>query len=361
MNTSKYNKNDLGGVIALLKDAANAVCPTEYYLTAESFFVVGTEEQMPDKSGLSVESAAAKKLNTLLNRAHTVVAKQDGAILGLASMDGQGNIGLLYAVGNEYKRTVKLLIRALERRAEKKQVSDIFVVSRESALKIFKECGYLPSENAGKSLDGDGQTPLSKAIAEDVAPVEFLPQNARLITLDGRKPIVAEGTVYIFPLLFFGISCFFAAILLLIVLIAESGGKVEGYENLTLFIVIVGVMFGVSLAVFVADKVRLKILKKKILAGWITNGVITEFFSESHWKYRGSGNSGEASRYVIVYLTYVFYDGNMNLRTVKFSHKYQGRALDFYRGKDVIVAYSGGVSYLLSRCTVIKDQEAISD
>ena len=117
-----------------------------------------------------------------------------------------------------------------------------------------------------------------------------------------------------------------SVILIFIVLVAKTGGKVSGYENLPLFIIIVSVVLGASIVVLIADKIRLKLLKRKISEGWITNGVITEFFSESHWKQRGSGYSSGGSRYVTVYVTYVFYDEKMNLCTAKFSHKYQGHA-----------------------------------
>lgn len=346
-----------------MKGAVNAVFPTGYYMAVEGLVIAGTQEQTPRKGGgyTAAETSAAKKLNALLNRAYTVVAEQDGVIFGLASMDRQGNLGLMYVDGNEYKKTVKLLIRALERLAVKKQVPDIFVAVQDSVRKIFKECGYLPPENAGKSAGEEGQTPLCKSIIERAASVEFLPENVRRITLDSRKPIVAEGTVHIFPLLLFGLSCFFAVILIFIGLAEKSGGKVEGYENLPLFIIIVGVMFSAALCVLIADRIRLKSLKKKILAGWITNGVITEYFSETRRTHRGSGDSREGSRYVDVYLTYVFYDEAMNLHTAKFSHKYQGRAPFFCRGLEIVVAYRGGTSYILSRYTVLKDEAVLSE
>lgn len=86
--------------------------------------------------------------HTLLSKAYTVIAEEDGELYGLASLDKSGNIGLLCVTGENFKRTAKLLVRALERLADKKGVGQISVLPSEEAVKIFRECGYLKSTAA---------------------------------------------------------------------------------------------------------------------------------------------------------------------------------------------------------------------
>ena len=150
MNTARYNKGDLKGAQALSENAKNCVIAPEYY-------------------------QGKVELHTLLSKAYTVIAEEDGALYGLASMDKQGNLGLLYVSGENFKRTAKLLIRALERLAGKKGVGKICVVPSEETVKIFKECGYLKSTDAGKSL-GEGGELYYKVIAEEKPPVDFPPE-----------------------------------------------------------------------------------------------------------------------------------------------------------------------------------------
>lgn len=351
MNTAKYSRYSLNEAIALFKEAENSVCPTEYYSCLADLL---------EKEGASldkVESAEgvnftpfAKKLNTLLTKSYTVIAREGTELYGLASMDKQGNLGLLYVKGDSAKKTAKLLIRALERPAAEKEIAEINAVPEESAAKIFIECDYAPKAEAGKSLEGFGGVPLFKSIKPEKEPVDFPPECAKKIVLDGRKPIREERGDGIFPYLFFGMACFF--VLLLIFIIIVNKGNIDE-EALILFGVMVGVIFIIASAIMAVHCVRLHRFKMRVLAGSVTNGVITDISYDEYRVHSGSDDDGK--KIINVYFSYAYYDGQLNLRTGSFKSKYKNKAPLFYRGQEVIVAYSFGRSCVLSKYTILEE------
>ena len=328
MNTARYNKGDLKSAQALLESAENRVFAPQYYL-------------------------GKAELHTLLSKAYTVIAEEDGALYGLASMDKAGTLGLLYVSGENFKRTAKLLIRALERLAGKKGVGKITVVPTEDAVKIFKECGYLKSTDAGKSLE-EGCEIYFKAIAEEKTPVDFPPEKVKRFTLDVRKPIKIEGKLSILPVLFLGVVCFFAILLTILGTAAKKGSpNVYGAENIPLFAVIIGIMFAAALALFIGYIVRGIKLKRQVLSMTVTNAVITEVFSETYWTYDRDGDSERHERLTMHYL---YYDENMQPRSGSFTHKYS-RAPDYYEGQEIVIACSGEFNYILCKYTILSVDE----
>lgn len=317
------------GAQGLLQSAENRVIASEYYR--------GTAE-----------------LHSLLSKAYSVIAEEDGALYGLASMDKSGNLGLLYVSGENFKRTVKLLIRALERLADKKGVAQISAVPSEDAVKIFKECGYSKSTDAGKNLEDGGEI-YYKNIAEEKLPVEFPPESVKRFTLDARKPIKIEGKLSIFPALFLGIASFFAILLTILGVAAKKGSpNVYGAENIPLFAVVIGVLFAVALAVFAAYIIRGIKLKRQVLSMTVTNAVITEVITETYWTYDRDGDSQRQERLT---LHYMFYDENMRLQSGSFTHKYGHYAPDFYEGQEIVVACSGEFNYILCKYTILRVDE----
>ena len=319
---------------ALLSRAENRVLPTEYYQGAENI-------------------EAAEKLHKLLAGAYTVIAEEDGELYGLASMDKRGSLGLLYVSGENFKRTAKLLVRALERQADKKGVAQISVLPTDDAVKIFKECGYLKSTDAGKNLEDGGEIYL-KTVVPEKAPIEFPPEKVKRFTLDPRKAIKIEGKLSILPALFLGIVCFFALILTVLGIAAKRGSpNVYGAENIPLFAVIIGIMFAAALALFAAYLIRGAKLKRQVLTMTVTNAVVTEVFSETYWTY---DRDGDSERHERLTLHYLYYDENMQLRSGSFTHKYS-RAPDYYEGQEIVIACSGGFSYILCKYTVLSVDE----
>lgn len=355
MNTSRYNKRDFARVQALLWQTENSVFPAEYYSAVAE--LTGADAE-PEKSadGGADGSPSAKKLHKLLTQSHTVIAEEDGKLCGLASMDKEGNLGLLCTDGEHSKKTAKLLIRALERQAEKKGVAKISAAPQESAAKIFKECGYACSEEERKEFDDWMNALFVKPIAEEKPPVNFPPESAKKIVLDGRKPITVEGFDMVFPSIFFGIACFFAMLLTILGIAAKNDGNVYGAENIPLFGIIVGALFFIALGVLIAYIVRGKNIKKRVLAGNVTNGIITDLAYDEYWTYERESDGGRRERHVRVSLTYVFYDEQLNLRTGHFVSKYQSAAPNFYYKQEVAVAYSDEWCYLLRKYTVLSEE-----
>lgn len=329
MNTARYNKGDLKGAQALLQSAENCVIPSEYF-------------------------QGAAELHTLLSKAYTVIAEEDGELYGLASLDKGGNLGLLYVSDENFKKTAKLLVRALERLADKKGVPQISVTPSEGTVKIFKECGYLKSTDAGKNIEEGGEI-YYKTVVEEKPTIDFPPENVKRFTLDARKPIKIEGKLSIFPALFFGIACFFAILLTILGVAAKRGSpNVYGAENIPLFAVIIGVLFAVALAIFAAYIIRGVKLKRQVLSMTVTNAVITEVFTETYWTYDREGDSERQERLTLHYL---YYDENMQLRSGSFTHKYGHYAPDFYEGQEIVIACSGELNYILCKYTILSVDE----
>lgn len=351
MNTAKYSKYSLNEATALLKEAENAVFPTEYYSGLADLLVQNAAPLDKAESAEGViNTPSAKKLNALFTKSYTVIAREDGELYGLASMDKQGNVGLLYVKGDSAKKTAKLLIRALERLAAKKDVKEMKAVPRESTAKVFKECDYAPRGEAGKSLEGYGSVPLFKSIRPEKQPVDFPPECAKKIVLDGRKPIREERGDGIFPYLFFGIACFFVLLLIFIILVDKGNVDVNA---LIIISVMVGIIFIAATAIMVSYSVRLHRFKMRVLAGSVTNGVITDIGYDEHWTHSSSGEDSE--KIINVDFTYVYYDEHLNLCTGNFTSRYKNKAPYFYYGQEVIVAYSFGWSCILSKYTILEE------
>ena len=350
MNTSRYGKSDFVGVKALLWEADNAVSPTAYYEAVMQ--IAEADGELSKREDDTVNAPADKKLHKLLTQAHTVVAYEEGELFGLASMDKEGDLGLLCVRGENSKKTTKLLIRALERQANKKGVAKISAAPQESAAKAFKECGYACSEQERKEFDEWMDALFVKRLAEEKQPLNFPPERAKRIVLDGRKPIIIEGFDMAFPGIFFGIACFFALLLTVLGVAAKNGGNVYGAENIPLLAIIVGARFFIALGVLIAYIVRGQSIKKRVLSGKVTNGFITDVAYDEYWTYEKESSGARRERHVRASLTFVYYDENLNLQTGHFVSKYQHAAPDFCYAQEVAVAYSDGWCYLLRKYTV---------
>lgn len=296
----------------------------------------------------------AAELHTLLSKAYTVIAEEDGELYGLASLDKSGNIGLLYVSGENFKRTAKLLVRALERVANKKGVGQISVLPSEEAVKIFKECGYSKSTAAGKNI-GEGGELYYKTVVPEKPPIDFPPEKVKRFTLDARKPVKIEGKLSILPALFLGIACFFAILLTILGVAAKKGSpNVYGAENIPLFAVIIGIMFAAALALFSAYLIRGAKLKRQVLSMTVTNAVVTEVITSTYWAY---DRDGDSERYVRLTLHYLYYDENMQPRGGSFIHKYAHSAPDYYEGQEIVIACSGEFNYILCKYTILNADE----
>lgn len=336
MNASKYKLENAADVSAILTECENLVnSPSEAY----------------DKIATLVgNDGAQKSLSAYLTRAYTFVARENDAVIGVISMDKEGNIGILAARDDElYKKTLKCLLRAVERCAEKKELPYVFALHKREAEKLFISCGYAPFDNGSGGEDAINEYQLAKAIAEPTAKA-FAPEQAKTLAVDPKKPIAIEGKQTIFPYLFFGIACFFV---FLFVMIAWGNGVFSSglYGAYNVILAVVSVMFVAATGILIYFIVRNASLKKEVLIMHITNGIVTDVMSETHTTYDRHDDTSQT--YTTVTVLYVYYDKDMVKRDGRFSHKYSGKGEYFYKGQELVVACNGDKSYILRKYTLI--------
>lgn len=341
MKARQYSKKYFFAVEELLKSAECSVCPTEYFSEVPRLLLGGN----------------ADKLHMLLYRANTVVALEEDTVVGFASMDAHGGLGLLY-VGAEFKRAVRPLLKALEKRAGESSIPLITVTPAGGAVKALKDCGYAPpSEQDGKSLDDVIR--LEKRVVSSFAPADFPFENAKKIVLDPNKPIKVLGKVSALPFVLFGTAVFFAVLLTALGVSYKLGGNVSGGENIPLFAGIVGVFGAVALTVLVLYLVRGSKLKRQVLTMRVTNAVITDVVVEAHLQYVRGAQYGR--RHMRANLTYVYFDENGVAKEGKCRGNYDSVRPDFYTGQEIVVAYADWGSYVLQKYTVVSEQAVKAD
>ncbi|MDE7394931.1 MAG: hypothetical protein K2M95_02275, partial [Clostridiales bacterium] len=160
MNTERYKVEYVEQVIELLKSTPNPV-----HLPSDVFFKIGKLfEGEPDR----------EKLSALLRKTYTVMAIEDEKLVGLAGMDKEGNIGIFAA--SENPKAQKLLLNALDRRAEKAEVPQLFVQPFDDARDLFIRQGYEPQG------EGNDCNLVRKITSKDE--LDFKPESAKSFTLD---------------------------------------------------------------------------------------------------------------------------------------------------------------------------------
>ncbi|MDE5548369.1 MAG: hypothetical protein K2J30_05195 [Clostridia bacterium] len=110
------------------------------------------------------------------------------------------------------------------------------------------------------------------------------------------------------------------------------------------------VMFAAAVAFVIAYTVRARRLKKEVLSMRITNGVIVSLSTIHDY------DSDSAPRCAHMSLTYAYYDENMQRKEAHYKHRYYTDDPHFYEGQEIIIAHSGEKSYVLHRCTPLKNQ-----
>ncbi|MDE5562794.1 MAG: hypothetical protein K2J01_04535 [Clostridiales bacterium] len=292
----------------------------------------------------------AEKIGKLLSRAYTVLALEDDKIVGISSMDKDGNIGILYVSdGETFSKACRLMLNALYRRAAQKDLPYLFVLPVDADNKLFKEFGYLQFDNGECDVDANNAFMLAKKI-ESEKYADMSEESVKRLELDPTKKITVEGKVSVFPAVFFGIACFL--VMLLTILTATSS---EPLSSFAVFFVVIGILFAAAAAIFICYLVRGRQLRNKVLHMRVTNGVIKSLVETA---VRTSGRNSEDSGYAKVHITYVFYDDKMQKRTGEFSHKYNRNAPYFYEGQELVIAYSENESYILRHYT-LTDQKAL--
>ncbi|MDE7079013.1 MAG: hypothetical protein K2O95_02710 [Clostridia bacterium] len=337
MNTVRYKKEDIDQALMLLKDFENNVdIPSKSY----SEIVALLDEALVD----------SEKLSKLLSKNYTVLAKEDDDVVGLASMDSEGNVGLLVARdGSDFTKTIKSLVRALERNATKKGLPCLQAWKLDSSQELLTKCGFVLEKLIDEEEGEQGLFMIKKLKIEEK--IDLSPDRVKQFTLNPNKPIKVEGKTSIFPIVFFTMACFFTALLIAISVSSYKNspdGKLG--SNFTMFFVIIGILFAVSLAILIAYIVRGKRLKKEVLSMQVTNGVITDVIRNERIEY--DKDRRQRTKYTEITLIYIFYDDEMIKRTGKFYHKYNGKNSDFFPGQEIVVAFSSGKCYLLKKYTL---------
>lgn len=131
MKTLRYNADYLIKTVYFLQNEPNMV-----QLSADIFFDVARqfENGEPD----------AAKLNKLLSKAYTMLAVDNDELVGVASMDKDGMIGILAVCEKNRPKICAKLLGALENRAVKRDMPYLFAVQTEQSKPIFISNGYAP-------------------------------------------------------------------------------------------------------------------------------------------------------------------------------------------------------------------------
>ena len=329
MKTERYDSEYLSRAVELLRAAQNAVVPTAQF-SALSELVDGD----------------AEKLNKLLRGAYTVVALENDEPIGLASLDKSGRIALVAIDGGApFDKTAKTLLRALERRAVKKELPELSV-SPTTVKDVCVELGYAPTE-------ADASVFTKRAV--DKSAVDLPPERVKRIELDPNAPIGIEGKSSVFPVVLFAVACFFVmlwTILFFTVGMNEPGG-VDG--KYFILLAVVCAIFVAALAIFITHFVKRAALHKEIRAMSVTNGIVTDVSANTYHVRR---DKNDTERYTNIAVWYIFYDADMRKHKAVYRHKYKGNGAYFYVGQELVVAYSDNTSYILNRYTAVSRDAA---
>lgn len=343
MNVSKYVKEDEPSAIALIEESGNLLD------TPSNFFAV--------KSGRSRTAMSDnERLAATLSRKYTVLAREDEQVVGLASMDNDGNIGLLIVDENGNKEKIaSALLRALERRAEKRELEHLTALSTSESEDILLKRGFVSYDN-NDSADGE-----SFMVKEIVAKNKdgFSADKVQKLRLDSTKAVTVEGKSSIFPYVLLFIGCLFAILLIVLSIVNyRDTAPDEAVKKLLPFIIVAGGIFIASVVWFILYTVKKINFKKEILSMEITNGMIVSDISTLKSGRRRRNGRIEYAFHEVSF-TYVYYDGDMKQHSEQFKHKYQNSAPYFYKGQEVVVAYSKEKSYLLKKFTLADSAESL--
>ncbi|MDE7439141.1 MAG: GNAT family N-acetyltransferase [Clostridia bacterium] len=334
MNTLRYKPEQCDELRKFLTDT-----PNEVELPSDVFFEIA---KLPDN----------EKLSKLLRKAYTMVAVENEEIVGVAAMDKEGNIGIFCVRGGENRaKATRLLSAALDRRAEKRELSALAVSPTENCSIAFKDYGYAP-------FDGDGEPNEFLLVKYFEKKIDFPPSSVKTIKLVPSKYISVEGKTSDIPWLLLWLAFFFAT-LFIIITVARYGSEYF-YRKQNDFItigIVVGIFFLGAVSLFTAYRIRAAKLKKEVLSMRVTNAFVISHAADSFWDLQGEHYYTKSYRSRVPdktshSLTYQYYDENMELREAHFSHRYFGRGPYFYKGQELVVACSGEKSYILRRYTV---------
>ncbi len=346
MNTVRYKPEYKDAALSLIKQATNMVC-----CPSEAYFEIA---RIAASSSPDVE-----KLNKLLGKTYTVISVEGVELLGLASMDKEGNIGLLFARdGKAFDKSAKALLRALERRAVKQELTYLFALRTDESDAFLRKCGYEPFDNGSGGEDAINEYQLAKQIISKDR-VDFTLGMMRRITLDPNKPIKVEGKVSMLPKLIFGLACFFMTLLTIFTVVYILDGTfIYNIRVFTTLYIVIGIFLIVGVSMFVVYLVRGESLKKEVLSMTVTNAVITGITSTTdivrNPQYRHGNSERRYNTVVHISFSYAYFDNDLKKCTGRFSHKYDNAAPYFYEGQELVIAYSNTDCYVLRKYTELK-------
>ncbi|MDE6614451.1 MAG: hypothetical protein K2K24_02975, partial [Clostridia bacterium] len=144
MKTLRYKKQNINEVVSLLKGSENLVdLPTSSFKDV----AVLLKDSIVD----------SEKMSKLLNKYYTVLAWENDEIIGLASMNGEGEIGwLTVKEGASLIKTAKSLLNTIERGAVKREIPTLYVWKLDESGKLLSKCGFEFEKLIGDE-DGDMQ------------------------------------------------------------------------------------------------------------------------------------------------------------------------------------------------------------
>ncbi len=340
MKIIRYKSGNFAQTVELLKKSKNAVSlPSEKYYEIARLF----EEAEANKS----------TLNGLFLKTYTVLVFENDMPVGIASMDGDGSVGIFAtSAGETFTKACKSLSDALDRRAVKKDISMLTVLPTDGSAGLFKKLRYETFDAATGEFGVADEFMLVKKIKTQNEH-DLSPEQAKKLVLDPSGKITVEGKVSVFPVIFFAVACFFV---FLLIIISVTKYEPSQLKKFLIFDIIFGLFFAVASGIFIAYLVRGARLKKKVLSMNVTNGVIAAL-EESVFRemgdFRARRKTGRVVRCSYVSITYVFYDLNGKRREERFKHRYNGESPYFYTGQELVVAYDESESFILRKYTLV--------
>lgn len=344
MNTLRYKVEYHEQTVRLLKSTQNSV-----KLPSEDFF---------DIARMIDGEVDKEKLDKLFRRTYTVLALDNDNVVGVASIDKDGNVGI-FAIpdGGGSARIGRLLSGALDRRAAKKELPLLFVMPIDGKEATFKGLGYEPFDNGSGGTDAVNESLLAKKIVRKER-VDISPSDVKRFELDPTKKISVEGSFSVFPAFLFGIACFFLFLYIILSVTTYDPAQRSAFIAIG---AVVGVIFVVASAVMIGYFVRAARLKKKVSDMNVTNGIITSLTEDAVRDTDSNSDDYGTVKYTYVNITYVYYDAEMQRHEARFRHKYNSSSPYFYIGQELVVAYSASESYILRSYTVLGGANIASD
>ena len=141
MIVRNFHKTDIKTLIEIFRETVHKVCCADYSL-----------EQL---NTWAPEFIDAAQWESRLEKSYTLVAEENGVILGFANLENNGNIDMFYVSAEAQGKGVgKTLLRHLEKHAKDLKLEKITSDVSLTARKFFQHSDFLTDEEYVKVRNG---------------------------------------------------------------------------------------------------------------------------------------------------------------------------------------------------------------